>query len=441
MTSAAATHPALEWAASGAMAVSGRPDGPPVLAPAALATWARERLDELRALAGARWVFGEVDGGALLGERAAIFGYARRGAVSPSGTCRLLRAADGGFIAANLPRDDDWRLVPAWLEDDGLAELAGRDREGAWAALTERVGLADAGATIARARLLGLAVAPVAGPAAAPPPPVRVRARGPWRCPTADGAAPLVVDLSSLWAGPLSGHLLAGAGARVVKVESTRRPDGARRGPRAFLDLLNAGKESVALDFTDDADRAVLVRLVERADLVIESSRPRALRQLGIDAERIVARAPGKVWLSLTGYGRGEPEAEWVAFGDDASAAAGLVRATGYAAGSATPLFCGDAIADPLAGIEAAVAGLRAWRGGESVLLDVSLCDVVRTVLDAAPMPGGAAVAARRGGGFDVEADGERMPVAEPRARTPRGSAADLGADTTQVLASLGIRC
>ena len=57
-----------------------------------------------------------------------------------------------------------------------------------------------------------------------------------------------MVELGSLWAAPLCGSLLAAAGADVVKVESIGRPDGARRGPPAFFDLLNGGKRSVALD-------------------------------------------------------------------------------------------------------------------------------------------------------------------------------------------------
>ncbi len=442
MTNDAAPHPALEWAASGAMALSGRPDGPPVLAPAALATWAREAVTELRALAGARWMLGALDGAALLGERAALSGYARRGTISPSGTCRLLRVAGGGWIAANLPRDDDWRALAAWLEDDALAALGEGDREMAWAALAAGVALVDEAIAVERARLLGLAVAPVAAPPAAASPAVTSTARGPGAAARPPDARPLVLDLSSLWAGPLCAHLLGGLGARVVKVESSRRPDGARGGPRAFFDLLNGGKESAALDLRDDADRASLERLVDAADVVIEGSRPRALRQLGLDAEELVARTPGKVWVSLTGYGRAEPGAEWVAFGDDASAAAGLVAATGRAAGEVTPLFCGDAIADPLAGIAAALAAARAWRSGEAALLDVSLSGVVRDLLGAAPMPGGARVCrAGLGEGHEVEAGGERLAVAAPRARAPRAAAAELGADTTHVLASLGIRC
>ena len=77
-----------------------------------------------------------------------------------------------------------------------------------------------------------------------------------------------VVDLSALWAGPLCGHVLTTAGARVVKVESAcPRLDGARRGPPAFYDLLHAGQESVALDLPDEADR--LHAVVRAADIVV----------------------------------------------------------------------------------------------------------------------------------------------------------------------------
>ena len=425
------------------MALSGRPDGPPVLAPAALASWAGERLGALRQLAGARWRLGDVDGGALLGERAAIFGYRRRGAVSPSGTCRLLRCRDGDVVAANLPRDDDWRAVPAWLEDERLGDLVEGDRELAWTRLTERLSRVAARELVERARLLGLAVAPVAAPPTSDTPVVFERVRGRGGGPRSADATPRVVDLSSLWAGPLCGHLLAGAGARVIKVESTRRPDGARGGPRAFFDLLNAGKESVALDFRAPQDRAALAGLIEAADIVIEGSRPRALRQLGVDAETVVARSSGKVWVSITGYGRTEPESEWVAFGDDASAAAGLVAATALAARADEPVFCGDAIADPLAGIGAALVALRAWTAGESALFGVSLCGVVRHVLAALPMPDGARVRRATAGadGFEVVAGDEVVAVASPRARSTGGVASELGADTADVLTSLGIRC
>jgi crotonobetainyl-CoA:carnitine CoA-transferase CaiB-like acyl-CoA transferase len=365
-----------------------------------------------------------LDGAALLGEHAAVFGHVRRGRVSPGGSCRLLRAADR-WIAVNLARADDIALLPAWLGDGGPRDP--------WAFVEARVAGRPAEEVVARARLLGLPAAVAIAPEPAAPPWLRIAAQGP-AAPRPAARAPLVVDLSSLWAGPLCGHLLRLAGARVVKVEGTRRPDGARAGPAAFFDLMNAGKQSVALDLACQDGRRALARLLGRADIVIEASRPRAVAQLGIDAEALVAARPGLIWLSLTGYGRREPFAGWVAFGDDAAAAAGLAVATGT---EDAPVFCGDAIADPLAGVHAALAAFEAWRAGESRLLDVSLRDVVAHILGLA-MPERRAALAHRGDAWEVAFAGERAAVAPPRARAPLGRARELGADTRYILAELG---
>jgi hypothetical protein len=372
-----------------------------------------------------------LDGPALLGERAAIFGTSRRGTTSPGGTCRLLRAADG-WIAVNLARPADVSLLPAWLGEGSTDDP--------WRFAAERVALRPAAEVVERARLLGLPAAVAAEPSREAPPWCRVAARGP-AAPRAEKEVPLVVDLSSLWAGPLCAQLLAMAGARVVKVESTRRPDGARFGPPGFFDLMNAGKKSAALDFGSDDGRAQLRRLVERAHIVVESSRPRALAQLGIDAASLVESVPGLTWVSITGYGRSEPGAGWVAFGDDAGVAAGLAVAT--APEGEPPLFCGDAITDPLTGLHAAVSALASWNGGGGHLLDLALCDVAAHTLAFDPTAKEARV--RRAPGsedtWEVVAGRERAPVAAPRARSPEGAARSLGADTAAVLAEMDIPC
>src|SRR5262249_14558999 len=133
--------------------------------------------------------------------------------------------------------------------------------------------------------------------------------------------SPVVMDLSSLWAGPLCAHLLGKTGARVVKVESTSRLDGARNGAKAVYNLLHMGHDSVTVDLA--ADPALLRALLRAADVVIEASRPRALAQLGIDPLECVAN--GTVWVSLTGYGGVGDEALRIGFGDDVAAGAGLV--------------------------------------------------------------------------------------------------------------------
>lgn len=413
-----AAHPDLEWARSGAMPLTGRAQGPPLLAPAPLASRARRLAEALAGLGGSP----ALDGAALLGERAACLGLRRRGRVSPGGSCRLLRSADG-WLALNLARPDDRDLLPAWLGEGDIRDP--------WRFAAQRLARLPADEAVARGRLLGLAVAPAAPPPSAAPPWLRVEALGE-RGPTLAERPPLVVDLTSLWAGPLCAQLLARRGARVLKVESTRRPDAARRGDARFFDLLNAGKQSVALDFERAEGRRALHRLVERADVVLESSRPRALRQLGVDAEAWLRRARGRVWTSLCGYGRAEPGAQWVAFGDDAATAAGLAVATG---GAAAPLFCADAVADPLAGLHAAVATLAALHCGGGVLLDLSLRDGVAHLLAGARGLREARVL-RGARGYEVELRGERARVLPPRARTPEGRARPLGADTLAVLAS-----
>jgi hypothetical protein len=294
-----------------------------------------------------------VDAMALLAERAAIWSYTRNGRTSCGGATRLMATADG-WIALSLTRADDEELVPAWI---------GCEPE--WSIIEATVSSASAGELVERGRLLGLPVA-VLGE----------RAPGDlaeWRL--IDEAAPLdrpplVVDLSSLWAGPLCTRLLQAKGARVIKVESRTRPDGARNGPAAFFDLMHAGKEFVSIDFIRDA----LAELLMSADVVVEGSRPRALEQLGIDAREIIANGP-RVWLSITGHGRGEPRRNWVGFGDDAAVAGGLV-----AWWRDTPCFLGDAIADPLTGIAGAVVALAALEDGGSWLIDCNLAGVAAYV-------------------------------------------------------------
>jgi crotonobetainyl-CoA:carnitine CoA-transferase CaiB-like acyl-CoA transferase len=191
----------------------------------------------------------------------------------------------------------------------------------------------------------------------------------------APGPADIVLDLSALWAGPLCAHVLGLAGARVVKVEDTRRPDGARFGPPAFYAELHGGHENIVLDFGDPAGRAALQRLAQEATIVIEGSRPRALRGLGLVAHDWLAARPGRIWISLTGYGRDDP-GNRVAFGDDAAVAGGLVGRLP----DGSPVFCGDAIADPLSGLFAARAGLAARAAGGGTLVDVALAGVCATV-------------------------------------------------------------
>jgi hypothetical protein len=305
-----------------------------------------------------------------------------------------------------------------------------------------------------RARLLGMPVSPVAtGRDEARDDPsrwYRECAFGEQRSapsPRSVGQPLRVVDLSALWAGPLCSHLLALAGADVIKVASSRRPDGARNGPAAFFDLMHGGKRSVALDLSTVDGHSALLRLLRSTDIVVESSRPRALAQMGIDAVRLVETIPGLVWISITGHGRSEPEAGWVAFGDDAAAAGGACVAAGS---MESPIFCADAVADPLTGIHAALIAMASHQTGRARLVDVSLVGVTRHVLFAdGDLPGRCDIEVRRcathgaddeGTGWEIRAGDWRQPVLRPRARVAAQPAAALGADTLDVLAGISTR-
>lgn len=413
-------HPAVSWAASGAMALTGRRDGPARVCPVPLAACADGVLMALAGLA-ERPLPANLSGARLLGERAAIAGFGRNGSVSPGGSCRFLRTADG-WIAINLAREDDWAMLPA---------LVGREIALDGPALAQAVRDQASDALLAQGRSLGLAIAKHGPPRAA-----EGWRRTTPRAPAVDrrDRAPLVVDLSSLWAGPLCGHLLHLLGARVVKVESVRRPDGARSGPAAFYDLLNAGKESVALDLSAAGGREQLRVLLARADIVIEASRPRALRQLGVLAETIVAENAGLTWISITGYGRAGEAADWVAFGDDAGVAAGLSSLLPTSDG--TPIFCGDAIGDPLTGLHAALAAWSGWRSGGG-LVSLAMSDVVAHAV-AFDRPASAADREAEWGSY---LDARGLSAAAPAARTPLRPARPLGADTVSVFRELGVAC
>ncbi len=418
--------PVVAWARSGAMALTGRADGPALGPPAGFVERVHALEERLQAESGRAGVALELDALALLGERAALAGLQRQGDRSCGGATRLLPAGDG-WLALSLARPSDAELLAAWLGD------AVAWAEDPWASVGPA--LADRGVSelVDGGTLLGLPVAALpaardialqggdddAGPAAGLP----VVATGFGDATPSAASDLLVVDLSSLWAGPLCAQLLGFAGARVVKVESKGRPDGARFGPPAFFDLLHAGHESVALDFATAEGRDNLRRLLEAADVVIEASRPRALRQLGIDAEALLRNGRPRVWLSITGYGRTGDGAQRVAFGDDGAVAGGLVVWDDHG-----PCFCADAVADPLTGLVAATAVLASVTAGGRWLLDVSLQGVA------------ASFASDAADGPSLSSDGP-VSVAAPRARPAMGVAAPLGAHTEAVMADIRRSC
>lgn len=281
-------------------------------------------------------------------DRSDSLALAPLGRVSPNGSCRLVEAADG-WIAVNLARADDVRLLPVWLS----ATFEPQD----WAAAAAIIAVNPAHVLLEQARLLSIPVARVGEVAAGAldPPAVRLREGGPVP------ARLHVLDLSALWAGPLCASILGELDADVLRLESAERPENTAT---PHYGRLNGGKTVETISWKTDQDR--LAQEIARADVIVSSGRSRAFKQLSFDPFALLK--PHTVWVAISGYGWSGENADRVAFGDDAAAAAGLVTWD-----ESGPSFGGDALADPITGLAAAAAALRALRSGGGVLVDAAL--------------------------------------------------------------------
>jgi len=281
---------------------------------------------------------------------------------SANRSCRLLEACDG-WIALNLARPEDVELASV---------MCGRDaRDGQtdhWEAVAGLARTSAASDFVSRAVEFQL---PVAALAEAPSCPLDAwkRAAAPRR----------VLDLSALWAGPLCAGLLARAGAHVTRVESVRRRDPTPDTAPRLDHFLNGAKTRLALDLTDAIDRTRLRDAVMDADVLVTSARLPALARLGLEPDILLASHPRLIWAAITAHGSTGSGAMRVGFGDDCAVAGGLVRREAGA-----PRFLGDALADPLTGLEAALAVLD-WTGeSRGGFIDMSMARVAAAYAQAA---------------------------------------------------------
>jgi crotonobetainyl-CoA:carnitine CoA-transferase CaiB-like acyl-CoA transferase len=179
----------------------------------------------------------------------------------------------------------------------------------------------------------------------------------------------LVVDLTRALAGPHATMMLGDLGARIVKVEAPGHGDDTRgwgppfvgpEGERQSTYFLSANrnKESIALDLKADADRDVLLRLVDRADVLVENFRTGVLERLGLGIDALLERNPRLVVLSITGFGHDGPEGGRAGYDQIAQGEAGLMSLTG--SGPEDPQRVGVPIGDLLAGMYGAYGVLAA---------------------------------------------------------------------------------
>jgi alpha-methylacyl-CoA racemase len=201
-----------------------------------------------------------------------------------------------------------------------------------------------------------------------------------------------VLDLSRLLPGPFLTMVLADMGADVVKVEDPRVGDYLRAFPPAKGGIsgrylaVNRGKRSLALDLKAAAGRDVLLKMVEAADVVVESFRPGVIDKLGIGYAALAARNPKIIVCSISGYGATGPYAHRAGHDLDYIGLAGVL-AMGGAAGGA-PVMPGVQIADLAGGaLWSATAILGALVGrertGKGAHLDISMTEGALALLAA----------------------------------------------------------
>lgn len=194
-----------------------------------------------------------------------------------------------------------------------------------------------------------------------------------------------VLDVTQVMAGPYACMLLADLGADVIKIEPPKGGDQTRgamgfkmKGPDSmgFLNM-NRNKRSITLDLKTDAARAVFLRLVKTADILVENYRPGVMKRLGIDYDTLREINPKLVYCSISGFGQSGPWATRPGFDLMAQAMSGVMSVTGYPGGA--PVKAGVPVADIGCALFATYGMLSAYIGakatGKGQYVDASLFD------------------------------------------------------------------
>lgn len=196
-----------------------------------------------------------------------------------------------------------------------------------------------------------------------------------------------VLDLTNVLAGPFCGYQLAQLGAEVIKVETPGTGDLARQlGADPALNRAamgasflaqNAGKKSITLNLKSEGGRAVMVRLIASADVLVENFRPGVMDRLGLGYDRLKEAAPGLVYCAVSGFGQDGPLAGNPAYDQIVQGLSGVMSVTGTP--ETAPLRVGYPVADTIGGLTAAfaiaAALVRKGRTGQGEFIDVSMLE------------------------------------------------------------------
>jgi crotonobetainyl-CoA:carnitine CoA-transferase CaiB-like acyl-CoA transferase len=193
-----------------------------------------------------------------------------------------------------------------------------------------------------------------------------------------------VIDLSQIMAGPTCSMMLADMGADVIKVEKLPGGDDSRayREPRvnevsAPFMIMNRNKRGMALNLKLEQGRAILLRMLEDADVLLENFRGGTLEKLGLGYEVLARANPGLIYCAISGYGRSGPYADKGGFDLIAQGFSGLMSVTGEP--GRPPVKNGNPVSDMNAGVLAALGITAAYvhklKTGQGQIVDTSLTD------------------------------------------------------------------
>ncbi|RLG75857.1 MAG: CoA transferase [Thermoprotei archaeon] len=211
----------------------------------------------------------------------------------------------------------------------------------------------------------------------------------------ADAKGPLhgirVLDLTKVLAGPFCTMILADLGAEVIKIERPGVGDDSRfftpfiKGQSAYFININRGKKSIVINLKNPKGKELFLKLVEKADVVVENFKPGTMEKLGLSYDMLKKVNPRIIYASISGFGQYGPYRDRLAYDLIAQAMGGIMSITGWP--ETPPTRVGTAIADILAGLYCCIAILAALRArevtGEGQRIDVAMVDSVMAACEA----------------------------------------------------------